>query len=100
MNTNWPLTTDTSLSITYQLFPPEHFEQPDFREKAKQYEDFYKAFMTEDTDMIRALQNGMKSRYYEPGPVSSFEVGGVFGTIKHSIEDLGHGREPALLGNR
>ena len=91
VNTNWPITPDTSLSITYQLFPPEHFEQPDFREKAQQYEDFYKAFMTEDKDMILALQNGMKSRYYEPGPVSSFEEGGVFSTIKHSIEDLGHG---------
>ena len=40
--------------------------------------------------MIRALQQGMKSRFYEPGPVSSFEEGGVMGTIKHSIEDLGH----------
>lgn len=87
VNTNWPLTADTSLSITYQLFPPEHFEQPDFREKAQKYEDFYKAFMNEDTDMINALQKGMKSRYYVPGPVSPFEAG-VMGTIKHSVDDL------------
>lgn len=91
VNTNWPLTVDTSLSITYQLFPPEHFDQPDFREKAQQYEDFYKAFMNEDTDMIKALQMGIKSRYYEPGPVSPFEAGGVMSTIKHSVDDLGHG---------
>lgn len=89
INTNWPVTADTSLSITYQLFPPEHFDQPDFREKARQYEDFYKAFMEEDTEMINALQKGMKSRFYEPGPVSPFEAG-VMGTIKHSIDDLGH----------
>lgn len=91
VNTNWPITADTSLSITYQLFPPEHFEQPDFEKKAQEYVDFYQAFMNEDTDMIKALQRGMKSRYYEPGPVSPFEEGGVMGTIKHSIEDLGHG---------
>ncbi len=90
INTNWPITAETSLSITYQLFPEEHFEQPDFEEKAQEYVNFYKAFMDEDTEMIRALQKGMRSRYYEPGPVSSFEEGGVMGTIKHSIEDLGH----------
>jgi choline monooxygenase len=87
INTNWPLTADTSLSITYQLFPAEHFAQPDFRAKARQYEDFYKAFMEEDTDMIMALQKGMKSRYYAPGPLSPFEAG-VLGTIKHSIDDI------------
>lgn len=87
INTNWPLTASTSLSITYQLFPPEHFEQPDFEAKAQQYVDFYKDFMNEDTDMISALQKGMKSRYYKPGPVSPFEAG-VMGTIKHAVDDL------------
>jgi phenylpropionate dioxygenase-like ring-hydroxylating dioxygenase large terminal subunit len=89
VGTNWPITADTSLSITYQLFPEEHFSQPDFAEKTQQYEDFYKAFMEEDTAMIDALQNGMKSRFYEPGPVSPFEAG-VMGTIKHNVDDLGH----------
>ena len=87
INTNWPLTADTSLSITYQLFPPEHFEQPDFKQKAQRYVDFYRAFMEEDTDMIKALQSGMKSRYYEPGPASPFEAG-VLQTIKHAVDDL------------
>ena len=90
VNTNWPIATDKSLSITYQLFPPQHFNQPDFRDKAEQYVDFYKAFMAEDEDMIDALQKGMKSRYYEPGPASFFEVA-LLSTIKHSIDDLGHG---------
>ena len=76
--------------ITYQLFPAEHFDQPDFKEKAQQYVDFYKAFMDEDTDMINALQNGMKSRFYEPGVVSPFEAG-LMGTIKHSVDDIGTG---------
>ena len=89
VNTNWPLTADTSLSITYQLFPEEHFAQPDFVEKAQTYVDFYKAFMEEDTEMIDALQKGMKSRFYEPGPVSPFEAG-VMGTIKHNVDDIGH----------
>jgi len=89
VNTNWPIGADRSLSITYQLFPEEHFSQPDFKEKAQQYVDFYKAFMEEDTEMIDALQKGMKSRFYEPGPVSPFEAG-VMGTIKHAVDDLGH----------
>jgi phenylpropionate dioxygenase-like ring-hydroxylating dioxygenase large terminal subunit len=89
VNTNWPMGADKSLSITYQLFPEEHFSQPDFSEKAQQYADFYRAFMEEDTEMIDALQRGMKSRFYEPGPVSPFEAG-VMGTIKHSVDDLGH----------
>ncbi len=89
IGTNWPTGPDTSVSITYQLFPEEHFSQPDFKEKAQQYVDFYKAFMDEDTDMIKALQKGMKSRFYEPGPVSPFEAG-VMGTIKHAVDDLGH----------
>ena len=86
VNTNWPLTADTSLSITYQLFPPEHFERPNFKGEAQKYVDFYKAFMEEDTDMIKALQSGMKSRYYEPGPASPFEAG-VLQTIKHAVDD-------------
>ena len=58
-------------------------------EKAQTYVDFYKAFMEEDTEMIDALQKGMKSRFYEPGPVSPFEAG-VMGTIKHNVDDIGH----------
>ena len=46
--------------------------------------------MEEDTDMIKALQRGMKSRYYEPGVVSPFEAG-LMGTIKHSVDDIGNG---------
>ena len=67
----------------------EFFEQPDFWDKAKRYEDFYKAFLGEDTDMIIALQKGMRSRFYKPGPVSPFEAG-LMGTIKHSVDDIGH----------
>jgi phenylpropionate dioxygenase-like ring-hydroxylating dioxygenase large terminal subunit len=90
IGTNWPISADKSVSITYQLFPEDHFSQPDFKEKAQQYVDFYRAFMDEDTEMIDALQKGMKSRFYKPGPVSPFEAG-VMGTIKHAVDDLGHG---------
>jgi hypothetical protein len=43
--------------------------------------------MEEDTEMIDALQKGMKSRFYEPGPLSPFEAG-VMGTIKHNVDDI------------
>lgn len=90
ISTNWPLTPETSLCRTYQLFPEEYFSQPDFDEKVAKYVEFYKAFLSEDTDMIKALQRGMRSRYYEPGPMSPFEAG-VRGTIKHAVDDLGNG---------
>ncbi|MBT5911209.1 MAG: aromatic ring-hydroxylating dioxygenase subunit alpha, partial [Rhodospirillaceae bacterium] len=34
IGTNWPISADKSVSITYQLFPEDHFSQPDFKEKA------------------------------------------------------------------
>lgn len=87
ITTNWPLTVDTSLALTYQLFPAEHFEQPDFEEKAQKYADFYAAILGEDTGMVTSLQRGIKSRYYEPGPASSFEAS-VMQLIKHNVTDL------------
>ncbi len=84
---SWPLTVDTTLAVTYHLFPAEHFELPDFHEKAKKYADFYAAILGEDTEMIKSLQKGMKSRYYDPGPASPFEAG-VLQTIKHNVDDL------------
>ena len=89
LNTNWPIAPDKCQTITYQLFPEEHFYSADFAGKVKQYADFYKLVLSEDNDMIESLQRGMKSRYYVPGPVSSFEAG-VMGTVKHNIDDIGH----------
>jgi Rieske 2Fe-2S family protein len=86
-STTWPLTVDSCIAWHYMLFPAEYFQQPDFMEKAQVYADFYQAFLAEDTDMIRSLQRGLKSRFYGRGPMSPFE-GSVRSTIKHSIDDI------------
>lgn len=86
---NWPISPESCSTVTYHLFPEEYFDQPNFSEKAKAYEDFYIAILGEDIEMIKSLQRGVKSRYYSPGPVTPFEAG-VMGTIKHNVDDLGH----------
>lgn len=87
-STCWPLAVDRCVGWSYMLFPEEHFEQPEFIEKAQIYADFYKAFLDEDIDMIHSLQQGLKSDYYGRGPMSPFEAS-VAQTIKHNIEDIG-----------
>jgi hypothetical protein len=81
---------DSSSTFGYVLFPAEHFDQPDFSEKSKKYRDFFELILGEDLEMVRSLQKGMKSRYYVPGPASSFEAG-VMQLIKHNIEDIDAG---------
>ena len=90
LNVNWPLSVDSSSTFGYVLFPAEHFDQPDFSEKSKKYRDFFELILGEDLEMVRSLQKGMKSRYYVPGPASSFEAG-VMQLIKHNIEDIDAG---------
>ena len=38
------------------------------------YDDFLKEFLAEDISMIKSLQQGMDSNYFQPGPMSRFEV--------------------------
>jgi choline monooxygenase len=71
----WPGSTpEKTVGISYQLFPKQHLELPDFKERVRSYDDFLKEFLGEDITMITALQQGVSSRYYAPGPMSSYEV--------------------------
>ena len=85
----WPISPESCSTVVYLMFPEEYFDQPGFLEKAKVYEDFYLSILGEDIEMIKSLQKGVKSRYYEPGPATPFEAG-VMGTIKHNVDDLGY----------
>lgn len=69
------------------LFSEEYFNRPDFAEKSQKYSDFIELILGEDLEMVRSLQRGMKSKYFDPGPSSTFEAG-VMQLIKHNIEDL------------
>ena len=71
----WPgESVDKTVGVSYQLFPKQHFELPDFRKKVDIYDDFLKEFLAEDILMIKSLQQGMDSKYFQPGPMSRFEV--------------------------
>jgi Rieske 2Fe-2S family protein len=72
--TEWPLGVDRSLAMFYMLFPKQHLELPDFKERAKVYEDTLHLVVTEDRSMIQSLQRGFRSRAYQPGPMSKYEV--------------------------
>ena len=48
----WPLAPDKTQIIVYHVFPAEHFEQPDFMDKAKVYHDFLVDVLEEDREMV------------------------------------------------
>lgn len=69
-----PLSPNKTQIIVYHVFPAEHFEQPDFMDKAKIYHDFLVNVLEEDREMVDSMQRGMNSRLFEPGPLSRMEV--------------------------
>ena len=85
--TCWPLETERCVSITYLLFPKQHFELPDFQNRCQVYVDFYKAILDEDKSMILSLQKGMKSRAFQPGPMSRFETA-IHNVANHYLDCL------------
>lgn len=69
----WPTGPDTSELHVYVLFPEEWFGEPDFEKRAQSYTDWLKSFLQEDVDMVRSLQQGLKSERFEPGPMVELE---------------------------
>jgi phenylpropionate dioxygenase-like ring-hydroxylating dioxygenase large terminal subunit len=81
----WPLSPSKTQIIVYHVFPAEHFEQPDFKEKAKVYHDFLVDVLEEDREMVDSMQRGMTSRMFEPGPLSRMEVN-LHGLINYNLD--------------
>jgi phenylpropionate dioxygenase-like ring-hydroxylating dioxygenase large terminal subunit len=71
----WPVTATTSRTIVYNLFPKEFLEQPDARERVKVYDDYIHVVLDEDRLMMDSLQRAVASKNYEPGRMSTLEVG-------------------------
>lgn len=87
--TSWPGdSVDKTVGVSYQLFPKQHFDAPDFPAKAKVYDDFLKEFLAEDILMIKSLQQGMASKYFSPGPMSRFEVA-IHSIANYYLERIG-----------
>lgn len=73
--TEWPIGTNRSMALVHMLFPKQRFYLPDFKERIKVYEDFLHVALEEDMSMVQSLQRGFRSRAYQPGPMSKYEIG-------------------------
>jgi len=71
----WPITESKTRLTFYSLFPEHLFEEPDFDEKLKDYTELNVMVLMEDMDMILALQRGVTSERFVPGPMSLYEHG-------------------------
>jgi Rieske 2Fe-2S family protein len=71
---HWPVAPDRTRSIAYFLFPQEKFDQPGFQENVEVYIEYMKKVLDEDRMMVESLQRAMKTRGYEPGPMSTKET--------------------------
>jgi len=70
---HWPLAPDKTRSVAYFLFPEERLAQPGFEENLQVYVDYLVKVLNEDRDMVLSLQHAMKTRGFEPGPMSIYE---------------------------
>jgi choline monooxygenase len=71
----WPVSLTRSRVIVYTLLPKVYFDQPNFAERVEAYREFQKQVVTEDSDMLRSMQNGIASRRFAPGRMAHIERG-------------------------
>ena len=62
----------TRITILTQ-YPEEHFEAEAFEEKNQIVKQFIRLVADEDLEMLRSLQNGVRSRGFKPGPTLKLE---------------------------
>ena len=70
---SWPLAPDRSRLICYTLLPAEVFGKPGFAAMLGAYANCLRRAVEEDRAVMQSLQNGVSSRHFEPGPLSSLE---------------------------
>ena len=85
--TTWPLGVERSMITFHMLLPKQHFSLPDFRQRVKVYEDFVTLVLEEDREMVQSLQKSFKSRAYQPGPMSKYEIA-VHHVINYYLERI------------
>jgi phenylpropionate dioxygenase-like ring-hydroxylating dioxygenase large terminal subunit len=69
-----PLGVERCRLTIYTLFPQDWFGREDFEANANQYNDFINLIFSEDIDMLAALQTGISSDAYVPGPATELEA--------------------------
>lgn len=91
--TSWPVGgPDKSQGIVYLLFPEHLLDLPEFSDKLKVYEDFYRELLAEDVSMIVSMQKGFRSRAYRPGPFSRYEAA-VYNVIDYTTRLVAAGAQ-------
>lgn len=70
-----PISPERSQVTIWTQFPKQHFEMPAdaFEARNRVYREFIRLVAGEDGAMLRSLQNGVKSRSFQPGPMVSLE---------------------------
>ncbi|MGD9763210.1 MAG: aromatic ring-hydroxylating dioxygenase subunit alpha [Candidatus Binatia bacterium] len=71
-----PISPERSRVTIWTQFPKEHFTnipEPAFQARNQVYSDFIRLVAGEDGAMLRSLQNGVKSRHFNPGPMVGLE---------------------------
>ena len=71
----WPIGEARTRFVIYHLFPESFFERPDIEEKLKIYHDYQIEVLEEDRSMIESMQRAMSSPAYQPGRLSTLEIG-------------------------
>jgi phenylpropionate dioxygenase-like ring-hydroxylating dioxygenase large terminal subunit len=69
-----PLGVERCRLTIHTLFPEEWLSQPEFDAKADEYNAFINLIFAEDIDMLAALQTGISSESYVPGPATELEA--------------------------
>lgn len=83
----WPVAPDKTRLLLHILFPKEVFDRPDFEEKLKIYRDFQVQVIEEDRALVNSLQQGAKSKKFQPGRMSFLEHG-VYNVINYQIDRI------------
>ena len=68
-----PLSAERMLLMTTLLVHPDAQQQDDYAEKLDEQVELAKTFHMEDMEVCSALQNGLKSDVYKPGPLCELE---------------------------
>ena len=71
----WPLGLDRARIIVYTLIPKMYFDSPNFEERVEEYRSFQKQVVSEDSEMLESLQNGLRSARFVPGRMATIERG-------------------------
>ena len=69
----YPIDADTTRVTYITLLPKEALDMPAFDAKVKILRDFIELAATEDLAMLKSLQKGFKSRFFEGGPMHELE---------------------------